>query len=176
MQPERRIQSADSKYKGSFFMYDVKRHVYNEETFHQEHKRRTASSGNVDIDITTVSHHVQCRCSWHRFLRCMLTVFPFLDWMCLYRIKDWLLGDLLAGINVGLVQVPQGPFFLVSALMINVLKLYPFNSGHLIMGTFIKDDFSNPLFYMAYNRSLSVVASTTFLAGIIQVGFESLNL
>nr|XP_019594381.1 PREDICTED: testis anion transporter 1 isoform X5 [Rhinolophus sinicus] len=214
MQPERRIQSADSKYKGSFFTYDVKRHVYNEETFHQEHRRRTASSGNVDIDITTVSHHVQCRCSWHRFLRCMLTVFPFLDWMCLYRIKDWLLGDLLAGINVGLVQVPQvltlsllarqlipplnvsyaafcstviyvifgschqmsiGPFFLVSALMINVLKLYPFNSGHLIMGTFIKDDFSNPLFYMAYNRSLSVVATTTFLAGIIQIlGFGAL--
>ncbi|XP_074188954.1 testis anion transporter 1 isoform X9 [Rhinolophus sinicus] len=214
MQPERRIQSADSKYKGSFFTYDVKRHVYNEETFHQEHRRRTASSGNVDIDITTVSHHVQCRCSWHRFLRCMLTVFPFLDWMCLYRIKDWLLGDLLAGINVGLVQVPQvltlslltrqlipplnvsyaafcstviyvifgschqmsiGPFFLVSALMINVLKLYPFNSGHLIMGTFIKDDFSNPLFYMAYNRSLSVVATTTFLAGIIQLSMGMLG-
>uniref|UniRef100_A0A671FZE7 Solute carrier family 26 member 8 n=1 Tax=Rhinolophus ferrumequinum TaxID=59479 RepID=A0A671FZE7_RHIFE len=214
MQPERRILSADSKYNGSFFTYDVKRHVYNEETFHQEHRRRTGSSGNVDIDITTVSHHVQCSCSWHRFLRCMLTVFPFLDWMCLYRIKDWLLGDLLAGVNVGLVQVPQvltlsllarqlippfnvsyaafcstviyvifgschqmsiGPFFLVSALMINVLKLYPFNSGHLIMGTFIKDDFSNPLFYMAYNRSLSVVASTTFLAGIIQIlGFSAL--
>ncbi|KAF6365335.1 solute carrier family 26 member 8 [Rhinolophus ferrumequinum] len=214
MQPERRILSADSKYNGSFFTYDVKRHVYNEETFHQEHRRRTGSSGNVDIDITTVSHHVQCSCSWHRFLRCMLTVFPFLDWMCLYRIKDWLLGDLLAGVNVGLVQVPQvltlsllarqlippfnvsyaafcstviyvifgschqmsiGPFFLVSALMINVLKLYPFNSGHLIMGTFIKDDFSNPLFYMAYNRSLSVVASTTFLAGIIQLSMGMLG-
>lgn len=38
----------------------------------------------------------------------MLTVFPFLEWMCLYRFKDWLLGDLLAGLSVGLVQVPQG--------------------------------------------------------------------
>lgn len=47
-------------------------------------------------------------CSWHKFLRCLLTVFPFLEWMCLYRFKDWLLGDLLAGLSVGLVQVPQG--------------------------------------------------------------------
>lgn len=68
-----------------------------------------------------------------------------------------------------------GPFFLVSALMIDVLTLYPFNSGHLILGTFIKDDFSNPFFYEAYNRSLSTVAATTFLTGIIQVRPESLN-
>lgn len=47
-------------------------------------------------------------CSWHKFLRCMLMIFPFLEWMCLYRCKEWLLGDLLAGISVGIVQVPQG--------------------------------------------------------------------
>lgn len=68
-----------------------------------------------------------------------------------------------------------GPFFLVSALMINVLKERPFNNGHLIMGTFVKDDFSLPTFYINYNGSLSVVASTTFLTGIIQVGAESPN-
>nr|KAF6508052.1 solute carrier family 26 member 8 [Rousettus aegyptiacus] len=214
MQPERHIQNFDSKSRGNSFAYDVKRDVYNEETFQQEHRRKSTSSGNLDIDITTVRHHVQCRCSWHKFIKCMLTIFPFLEWMCFYRFKDWLLGDLLAGISVGLVQVPQGltfsllarqlippfniayaafcssviyvifgschqmsigPFFLVSALMIDVLTLYPFNSGHLILGTFIKDDFSNPFFYEAYNRSLSTVAATTFLTGIIQVRPESLN-
>uniref|UniRef100_A0A667GLN8 Solute carrier family 26 member 8 n=1 Tax=Lynx canadensis TaxID=61383 RepID=A0A667GLN8_LYNCA len=144
----------------------------------------------------------------------MLTIFPFLEWMCLYRFKDWLLGDLLAGISVGLVQVPQaltfsllarqlipplnvcyaafcssviyvifgschqmsiGSYFLVSALMINVLRLYPFNSGHLILGAFIKDDFSKPSFFEDYNRSLSVVASTTFLTGIIQLSMGLLG-
>lgn len=69
-----------------------------------------------------------------------------------------------------------GPFFLVSALMINVLKERPFNNGHLIMGTFVKDDFSLPTFYENYNRSLSVVAATTFLTGVIQVEAASLNL
>ncbi|XP_038199777.1 testis anion transporter 1 [Arvicola amphibius] len=215
MQTERSIQSLGSRYRQIPFAYDVKRNVYNEENFQQEHKRKAPSSGNVDINITTFKHHVQCRCSWHKFLRCMLTVFPFLEWMCLYRFKDWLLGDLLAGLSVGLVQVPQGltlslltrqlipplnityaafcssviyvifgschqmsigPFFLVSALMINVLKERPFNNGHLLMGTFIKDDFSLPTFYENYNRSLSVVATTTFLTGVIQLSMGMMGM
>ncbi|XP_016079157.1 PREDICTED: testis anion transporter 1 [Miniopterus natalensis] len=214
MQPERSVQGDDSRCRENSYTYDVKRDVYNEETFQQEHRRKSGSSGNFDVDITTFRHHVQCSCSWDKFLRCMLTVFPFLEWMCLYRFKDWLLGDLLAGVSVGLVQVPQvltfsllarqlipplnisyaafcssivyvifgschqmsiGSFFLLSALMINVLKLYPFNSGHLILGTFIKEDFSNPYFFTAYNRSLSVVASTTFVTGIIQLSMGVLG-
>ncbi|XP_076773352.1 testis anion transporter 1 isoform X3 [Arvicanthis niloticus] len=215
MQTERSIQSFGSRYRQIPFMYDVKRNVYNEENFQQEHRRKGPTSGKVDINITTFKHHVQCRCSWHKFLRCMLTVFPFLEWMCLYRFKDWLLGDLLAGLSVGLVQVPQGltlslltrqlipplnvtyaafcssviylifgschqmsigPFFLVSALMINVLRERPFNGGHLILGTFVKDDFSLPTFYVNYNRSLSMVASTTFLTGIIQLSMGMLGM
>ncbi|XP_058409951.1 testis anion transporter 1 isoform X1 [Diceros bicornis minor] len=214
MQLERSSQGLGSRYRQNSFTYDVKRDVYNEETFQQEHRRKTISSGNVDINITTFRHHVQCRCSWHKFRRCMTMIFPFLKWMCLYRFKDWLLGDLLAGISVGLVQIPQGlmfsllarqlvpplnvsyaafcasviyvilgschqmsigAFFLVSALMINVLKLHPFNSGHLVLGTFLKDDFSKPAFFVAYNRSLSVVASTTFLTGIIQLSMGVLG-
>uniref|UniRef100_A0A2I3H6X2 Solute carrier family 26 member 8 n=1 Tax=Nomascus leucogenys TaxID=61853 RepID=A0A2I3H6X2_NOMLE len=202
------ISGFSSKSRRNSFAYDVKREVYNEETFQQEHKRKSSSSGNMNINITTFRHHVQCCCSWHRFLRCMLTIFPFLEWMCMYRLKDWLLGDLLAGISVGLVQVPQGltlsllarqlipplniayaafcssviyvifgschqmsigSFFLVSALLINVLKVSPFNNGQLVMGSFIKDEFSAPSYLMGYNKSLSVVATTTFLTGIIQI-------
>nr|XP_008261055.1 testis anion transporter 1 isoform X5 [Oryctolagus cuniculus] len=212
MLPERSTQSFNYKYRQNSFSYDVKRDIYNEENFEQEHRKRGLSSGNVDIDITTFRHHVRCRCSWPRFLRCTFTIFPFLQWMCLYRFKDWLLGDLLAGLSVGLVQVPQGltftllarqlipplniayaafcssviyvifgschqmsigSFYLVSALMINVLKESPFNDGHLIIGSFIKDDFSAPSFFIGYNKSLSMVAATTFLTGIIQIlGFS----
>uniref|UniRef100_H0WLI6 Solute carrier family 26 member 8 n=2 Tax=Otolemur garnettii TaxID=30611 RepID=H0WLI6_OTOGA len=209
MQLERStISGLSSKNRQSSFVYDVKRDVYNEETFQQEHKRKASSSGTMDIDITTFRHHVKCRCSWRKFLRCMFTVFPFLEWVCIYRFKDWLLGDLLAGLSVGLVQVSQGltlslltrqlipplnvtyaafcssviyaifgschqmsigSFFLLSALMINVLKVSPFNNGHLILGTFIKEDFSVPYYFTGYNKSLNVVATTTFLTGIIQL-------
>ncbi|XP_012576028.1 PREDICTED: testis anion transporter 1 isoform X2 [Condylura cristata] len=214
MHAERSSQSFDSKLRINSFTYDVKRDVYNEETFQQQHRTKISSSRNLDIDITTFRHHVQCRCSSQKFLRCILTLFPFLEWVCLYRFKDWLLGDLLAGLNVGLVQVPQvlsfsllarqlipplnvsyaafcssviyvifgschqmsiGTFFLVSALMINVLKSYPFNNGHLLQGTFIKGDFSDSVYITAYNKSLSAMASTTFLTGIIQIlGFTAL--
>lgn len=60
--PERSYQGFGSRYRQNSFTYDVKRDVYNEETFHQEHRRKSASSGNVDINITTFSHHVHCRC------------------------------------------------------------------------------------------------------------------
>ena len=64
--------------------------------------------GPVDFFFGELKSVLSRRCSWHKFRRCLLTVFPFLEWMCFYRFKDWLLGDLLAGISVGLVQIPQG--------------------------------------------------------------------
>ncbi|XP_023576200.1 testis anion transporter 1 isoform X2 [Octodon degus] len=214
MQAEKSNQSSTSRNKPASFLYKIKRDVYNEVNFQQEHRRKFPSSGNMNT-MTTFRHQVLCRCSWPKFLRCMLTVFPFLEWMCLYRFKDWLFGDLLAGISVGIVQVPQGlilslltrqlipplnvaysafcssvvyvifgschqmsigPFFLVSALLINVLKEKPFNDGHLILGTFIKSDFNAPYYMENYNKSLSVVAATTFLTGMIQLSMGVLGI
>ncbi|XP_051852469.1 testis anion transporter 1 isoform X2 [Antechinus flavipes] len=200
--------SSHLKQKGSKFFYDVKREVYNEESFQKEHRRKGASSGDVDINITTIKHRVQFRCSWKRFKKVIFGIFPFLEWMCVYQFKDWLLGDLLAGLNVGLVQVPQGlilavlirmlipplnisyssfccsiiyiifgtshhvsigNFFLVSALMANVLNKIMFNSGHLLMGTFVKGDFEDPAYSLDYEKALSVMQAVTFLTGIIQL-------
>uniref|UniRef100_G3WID6 Solute carrier family 26 member 8 n=1 Tax=Sarcophilus harrisii TaxID=9305 RepID=G3WID6_SARHA len=205
---ERSIMSSHLKPKGSKFFYDVKREVYNEESFQKEHRRKGASSGDVDINITTIKHRVQFRCSWKRFKKVIFGIFPFLEWMCVYQFKDWLLGDLLAGLNVGLVQVPQGlilavlirmlipplnisyssfccsmiyiifgtshhvsigNFFLVSALMANVLNKIMFNSGHLLMGTFVRGDFEDPAYSLDYEKALSVMQAVTFLTGIIQL-------
>uniref|UniRef100_A0A670I863 Solute carrier family 26 member 8 n=1 Tax=Podarcis muralis TaxID=64176 RepID=A0A670I863_PODMU len=38
----------------------------------------------------------------------ILNVFPFLNWLCSYRVTEWILGDIHAGINVGMVQIFQG--------------------------------------------------------------------
>lgn len=48
------------------------------------------------------------RFSWGRFRKFVHTMFPILNWLCIYRIREWLLGDVHAGISVGLVQIPQG--------------------------------------------------------------------
>ncbi|XP_007483829.1 testis anion transporter 1 isoform X2 [Monodelphis domestica] len=235
--------SLNTKQKtGGRYVYDVKREVYNEESFQKEHRRKGPSSGNVDINITTIKHRVQCRCSWKRFKNIAFGIFPILEWMYVYRFKDWLLGDLLAGLNVGLVQVPQvsstgchelitsgsivegtknlnnvhwrhnsqqqclilavlirmlipplnisyasfccsliyiifgtshhmsiGNFFLVSALTVNVLKRILFNSGHLLMGTFVRGDFEDPAYSVDYERALAIMQAVTFLTGLIQL-------
>ncbi|XP_074092537.1 testis anion transporter 1 isoform X3 [Macrotis lagotis] len=200
--------ASNIKRKASKYFYDVKRQVYNEESFQREHRKKGVSSGNVDINITTIKHKVQCRCSWKRFKREIFGIFPFLEWMCVYRFKDWLLGDLLAGLNVGLVQVPQGlilavlirmlipplnisyssfccsliyiifgtshhvsigNFFLMSALMANILSKILFNSGHLLMGTFVRGDFEDPTYSLDYEKALSIMQAVTFLTGIIQL-------
>uniref|UniRef100_A0A8C2Y6N1 Solute carrier family 26 member 8 n=1 Tax=Coturnix japonica TaxID=93934 RepID=A0A8C2Y6N1_COTJA len=38
----------------------------------------------------------------------MLSRFPVLNWLFSYQFREWILKDLHAGLNVGLVQVPQG--------------------------------------------------------------------
>ncbi|XP_077017717.1 testis anion transporter 1 isoform X6 [Tamandua tetradactyla] len=171
MQPERSSQSFNTKYRQNSFIYDIRRDVYNEENFQQEHRTKEAlSSGNMDINISTVRHHVQCRCSWHKFLRCMLVVFPFLEWICLYRFKDWLLGDLLAGISVSLVQVPQGTFFLVSALMINVLKLSMGMLGFGFMATYLPESVINA--YLAAAALHIMLSQMTCVFGVM-ISFHS---
>ncbi|XP_063095060.1 testis anion transporter 1 isoform X3 [Cavia porcellus] len=213
--PEKSYQSSTSKHRPSSFLYKIKRDVYNEETFQQEHRSKFLSSGTLAENVSSRRHQVLCNCTWHKFLRCMITIFPFLKWVCFYRWKDWLLGDLLAGLSVGFVQIPQGlalslltrqlvpplnvafsafcssivyvifgschqmsigPFFLMSALMINVLKHQPFNDGHLILGTFVPTDFTAPFYIEKYNESLSVVAATTFLTGMIQLSMGVLGI
>jgi len=37
-----------------------------------------------------------------------LSLLPIIGWMRAYRVKQWLLGDLLSGVSVGLVSVMQG--------------------------------------------------------------------
>uniref|UniRef100_A0A670I817 Solute carrier family 26 member 8 n=1 Tax=Podarcis muralis TaxID=64176 RepID=A0A670I817_PODMU len=54
----------------------------------------------------------------------ILNVFPFLNWLCSYRVTEWILGDIHAGINVGMVQIFQG----LSGIVITGLPLPVINS------------------------------------------------
>ncbi|XP_019401707.1 PREDICTED: testis anion transporter 1 [Crocodylus porosus] len=56
----------------------------------------------------TVPQGRYAKFSWGRFRKFVHTMFPILNWLCIYRIREWLLGDVHAGISVGLVQIPQG--------------------------------------------------------------------
>ncbi|XP_004702832.1 pendrin [Echinops telfairi] len=47
-------------------------------------------------------------CSRKRTLRVLKTLLPILEWLPKYRVKEWLLSDLISGVSTGLVATLQG--------------------------------------------------------------------
>lgn len=37
-----------------------------------------------------------------------LSLLPIIGWMRMYKVKEWLLGDLVSGVSTGLVAIMQG--------------------------------------------------------------------
>ncbi|XP_072104775.1 solute carrier family 26 member 10 isoform X2 [Mobula birostris] len=72
------------------------------ESFQQTERRSYACSGNAGKQF------------WRRRL-------PFLTWLPRYKIKQWLIGDIIAGLTVGIIHIPQGMSF---ALLTSVAPIY----------------------------------------------------
>ncbi|PKU40263.1 chloride anion exchanger [Limosa lapponica baueri] len=56
-------------------------------------------------------------CSSQRVKKIALRLFPVVSWLPAYRFREWILSDIVSGINTGLVAVLQGLAF---ALLVNV--------------------------------------------------------
>ncbi|NXB74302.1 S26A9 protein, partial [Donacobius atricapilla] len=64
------------------------------------------------------------RCSASRFKLTLLRLFPILAWLPKYKIKDYVLPDVLGGLSAGTIQVPQGMAFALLANLPPVNGLY----------------------------------------------------
>ncbi|XP_066480710.1 testis anion transporter 1 [Tiliqua scincoides] len=104
--------------------YNINRKVYNEEEFQHDYDRKHYSQSHRDTESPRVRRKIQCRFSWDRFRKIMLKIFPVLKWLCSYRVPEWLLGDVHAGISVGMVQIFQG----LSGILLSGLPL-PVTNG-----------------------------------------------
>ncbi|TFK00472.1 chromobox protein-like protein 5 [Platysternon megacephalum] len=64
------------------------------------------------------------RCSSSRFKVIIYSLFPILVWLPKYKIKDYIVPDVLGGISAGTIQVPQGMAFALLANLPPINGLY----------------------------------------------------
>uniref|UniRef100_UPI0037E99CEA chloride anion exchanger-like n=1 Tax=Semicossyphus pulcher TaxID=241346 RepID=UPI0037E99CEA len=86
--------------------YVVTRSVYSEDCFAEDHER-------VFRQRKTTLDHVKeyLTCDAKRAKNAVLSLLPIIGWMRIYRIREWLLGDLVSGVSTGLVAIMQGLAF-----------------------------------------------------------------
>lgn len=83
--------------------YVVTRPLYSEESFAEEHEK-------VYRHRKTMLDHVKqyFTCDAKRAKNAALSLLPVIGWLKDYRIKEWLLSDIVSGVSTGLVAVLQG--------------------------------------------------------------------
>ncbi|KAJ7329587.1 hypothetical protein JRQ81_015761 [Phrynocephalus forsythii] len=119
--------------------YVVSRPIYNEPTFQEEHERKL-------VVPKTIRERLQktCSCSRRKVLQIAKTFFPILEWLPKYRVKEWLVSDMISGVSTGLVATLQG---LAYALLVGVPIGYGLYSAFFPIVTY---------FFLGTSRHISV--------------------
>uniref|UniRef100_A0A2K6CQD2 Solute carrier family 26 member 3 n=1 Tax=Macaca nemestrina TaxID=9545 RepID=A0A2K6CQD2_MACNE len=122
--------------------YIVARPVYSTNAFEENHKKR-------DRHHKTLLDHLRVcfSCSPQKAKRIVLSLFPIASWLPAYRLKEWLLSDIVSGISTGIVSVLQGLAFallvtippgygLYAAFFSTIIYLFFGTSKHISAGPF----------------------------------------
>uniref|UniRef100_A0AAQ4NY46 STAS domain-containing protein n=1 Tax=Gasterosteus aculeatus aculeatus TaxID=481459 RepID=A0AAQ4NY46_GASAC len=180
--------------------YVVARPLYSEESFAEDHE-------TVYRHRKTMLDHIKqyFTCDARRAKNTALSLLPVIAWMKIYRIKEWLLSDIVSGISTGLVAVLQGlaycllaslpPWYgLFSAFFPVVLYFFLGTSRHISVGPFpvlclmigsvvtrLVPDEGLPHNITGFEgltrdeQRVLVASSVTFLAGIMQLAMGILQ-
>lgn len=88
------------------FAVKVKRPIYTQSAFDEGHDKQERHSKSFCDQIQALRR--QCACSGACAKRLILKVFPFVAVLKGYSVKDDLISDLIAGLTVGIMHIPQG--------------------------------------------------------------------
>ncbi|XP_047246308.1 chloride anion exchanger-like [Girardinichthys multiradiatus] len=99
--------------------YVVSRLVYSEDTLAEDHDK-------IKRKHKALIDHVKeyLTCDVKRAKQAVLSVLPIIGWMRIYRVREWLLGDVVSGISTGMVAIMQGLAFSLLASLPPSYGLY----------------------------------------------------
>ncbi|XP_053719926.1 solute carrier family 26 member 3, tandem duplicate 2 isoform X1 [Synchiropus splendidus] len=180
--------------------YVVARPLYSEEDFSEKHQK-------IYRHRKTMLDHIReyFTCDAKRAKNAALSMFPVISWMKLYRLRDWLLSDIVSGVSTGLVAVLQGlaycllaslpPWYgLFSAFFPVIIYFFLGTSRHISVGPFpvlclmigsvvtrLVPDEGSPANFTAFegltrdDQRVLVASSVTFLVGLMQLAMGVLQ-
>ncbi|XP_060886428.1 chloride anion exchanger-like [Labrus mixtus] len=180
--------------------YTVARPLYSEDTFAEDHNKV------VRQRKTPLDHMKEyLTCDSKRVKNVGLSLLPIIGWMRIYRVREWLLGDVISGISTGMVAIMQGLAFSLLASLPPSYGLYTAffpvltyfflgTSRHISVGSFpvlslmvgdvvtrlVPEDGPAANITGFYNLTMDqqrviVASSVTFLMGIFQLAMGLLQ-
>uniref|UniRef100_A0A8C7DU05 Solute carrier family 26 member 3 n=1 Tax=Oncorhynchus kisutch TaxID=8019 RepID=A0A8C7DU05_ONCKI len=186
-----------------FLQYVVARPLYSEDAFTDEHEK--IHRHHKTLRLTKNGVCVNCSCDLKRAKNAALSLLPFIGWMRIYQLKEWLLSDIVSGVSTGLVAVLQGlaysllaslpPWYgLFTAFFPVIIYFFLGTSRHISVGAFpvlslmvgavvtrLVPDEGPPVNITGFEgltsdeQRVMVAASVTFLMGIMQLAMGLLQ-
>ncbi|KAI1888100.1 hypothetical protein AGOR_G00181570 [Albula goreensis] len=167
--------------RSSHTQYTVSRPLFSEDSFaHYQEKIFRAHKSLLD--------HVKeyFTCDSKRAKNAALSLFPIIGWMRIYRIKQWLMGDIVSGVSTGLVAVLQGLAFsllaslhpaygLFTAFFPVIVYFFFGTSRHISVDEGPTANITGLEGLSLDQQRVVVAASVTFLMGIFQLAMGVLQ-
>ncbi|XP_069142330.1 prestin-like isoform X1 [Argopecten irradians] len=123
----------------------IDRPVFSQQKFDEGFEPGTRPQSTIRQSLTKAKS--KCQCSKNCCLKFLYGIFPFLDVLKEYNIKQDLSGDIVSGLTVGIMHIPQGMAYgmltglppvygLYASFFPTIVYFFFGTSRHVSMGTF----------------------------------------